>query len=77
MNKVTCQQTHSANIHIVTLDDIGKVIPNCDGLLTNITNINISINTQIVPITINDTIKSSWCNMLGGVELKKKLLKGN
>ena len=27
MNKVTCQQTHSANIHIVTLDGIGKVIP--------------------------------------------------
>lgn len=59
MNNVTCQQTHSANIHIVTAENIGKVIPDCDGLITNIPNINISIKTaDCVPITVKDPIKN-------------------
>lgn len=58
MNFVTCKQTHSSNIHIVTSGDIGKEIDNCDGLISNIPNVLISIKTaDCVPITINDSIK--------------------
>lgn len=55
---VTCQQTHSANIHIVEVDDVGKEIPNCDGLITNIKNINLQIKTaDCAPISLRDDIK--------------------
>lgn len=58
MNLVTCQQIHSSNIQIVTKDNIDTEIKNCDGLLTNIPQILISIKTaDCVPITINDSIK--------------------
>jgi len=58
MNLVTCKQIHSSNIQIVTKDNIGTEINNCDGLITNVPNINLSINTaDCVPITINDPIK--------------------
>lgn len=58
MNFVTCKQTHSANVHIVTSDDIGKEIDNCDGLISNIPNVEISIKTaDCVPITLNDHIR--------------------
>ncbi len=58
MNLVTCQQTHSNNVQIVTLDDAGKEIPDCDGLITNVPNLTIQIKTaDCVPITLNDPVK--------------------
>lgn len=58
MNFVTCKQTHSDNIHIVSDSDFGKEIADCDGLITNIPNVKISISTaDCVPITLNDSIK--------------------
>ncbi|MEK7100257.1 MAG: peptidoglycan editing factor PgeF [Patescibacteria group bacterium] len=58
MNLVICQQTHSANTHVVTKEDIGKEISNCDGLITNLKNINLQIKTaDCVPVTINDPVK--------------------
>lgn len=58
MNFVTCNQTHSDNIHIVKQTDIGKVIKNCDGLITNLSNITISIKTaDCLPISIEDKVK--------------------
>lgn len=58
MNFVTCQQTHSANIHIVTINDMGKEIPDCDGLITKVKNINLQIKTaDCVPISLKDNIK--------------------
>jgi len=58
MNLVTCNQIHSSNIHIVIKNDVGTEIPNCDGLITNIPNVNISIKTaDCVPMTIKDPIK--------------------
>jgi len=57
MKLVTCQQTHSDNIHIVTPEDVGKEIPDCDGLITNIKDITLQIKTaDCVPIILNDPI---------------------
>jgi YfiH family protein len=59
MNFITCKQTHSANVHVVTNDDIGQEIPDCDGLISNISNVEISIKTaDCVPISIIDPIKN-------------------
>lgn len=58
MNLVTCQQTHSANVFIVKTKDIGKTIPNCDGLITNLKNVTLSIQTaDCLPITLEDKVK--------------------
>ncbi len=57
MNFVTCKQIHSDNIHLVSDADFGKEIADCDGLITNIPNVKISIRTaDCVPITLNDPI---------------------
>jgi YfiH family protein len=58
MNLVTCQQTHSDNVHVVTKQDIDKEISNCDGLVTNLKNVSLQIRTaDCVPITVKDPIK--------------------
>lgn len=58
MRYVTCQQTHSANIFIVKTKDTGKAIPDCDGLITNLKNVTLSIQTaDCVPISLNDPVK--------------------
>lgn len=59
MNTITCEQTHSANVHIVTKGDADKVVPNCDGLITNLKNIKLSIKTaDCLPITLRDPVKN-------------------
>jgi len=58
MNYVTCKQTHSSNIHIVATNDFGSEVSDCDGLITNIPDVKISIKTaDCVPITLKDSIK--------------------
>ncbi len=57
-NFVTCQQIHSTNIHVVTKNDINNKILNCDGLITNLKNVKLSIHTaDCVPISIYDENK--------------------
>ncbi|WKZ25929.1 MAG: peptidoglycan editing factor PgeF [bacterium] len=58
VNYVNCQQTHSSNVHIVKKKDVGKTIPNCDGLITNLKNITLLIQTaDCVPITLIDPVR--------------------
>lgn len=58
MNSVICQQTHSSNVCVVTNDDIGMIIPDCDGLVTNQNNLKLSIKTaDCLPITLEDKVK--------------------
>lgn len=77
MNIVSCVQTHSGNVHIVTKDDIGKAIPNCDGLITNIKNIKLQIKTaDCLPLSLRDNSK----NVIGLVHAgwrgtKKEIIK--
>lgn len=58
MNFVTCKQTHSNNIHVVETNDFGSEISDCDGLITNVNKVKISIKTaDCMPITLNDPIQ--------------------
>lgn len=58
MKKVTCVQTHSNNVCIVTKENIDQKFENCDGLITNLRNVELSIKTaDCVPITLKDEIK--------------------
>ena len=55
VNKVTMQQTHGNNVVVVSKKDIGNKIPNCDGLITNDSNITLVVKTaDCLPISIID-----------------------
>jgi len=58
MKVIYCKQIHSDKIYIVTSKNINKLIPDCDGLITNLKNIKLAVKTaDCVPITIKDDRK--------------------
>lgn len=71
---VFAQQTHSANIHKVTKEDIGKGvftyesgIPDCDALYTSESNILIGVfHADCVPIILYDDITNIICAIHSG-----------
>ncbi len=54
-NLVLMQQVHGNNVQIVTSSDIGKTIPECDGLITNDPKLTLGVRVaDCLPIVIKD-----------------------
>lgn len=75
---VTAELVHGNTVHVVTEKDLGKCIPQCDGLITDIPNVPLFIRTQdCVPIFLRDDdhriagiVHAGWRNVLSGVLIK-------
>jgi len=58
MRKIFCQQTHSANVVAININESRNLIPNCDGLVTSLKNVSLNIKTaDCIPISIRDKNK--------------------
>jgi YfiH family protein len=72
---VMVESAHGKHVHVATLDDSGKAIPECDGLYTEVPNLPIMITHQdCVPIVITDdagsfvcVIHAGWKGVIAGI----------
>lgn len=72
---ITAQQVHGNKIEIVSEKNAGSCMPQCDGLITNSSNLALLIRTQdCVPIFLRDDdlevagiLHAGWRNILSGI----------
>lgn len=90
MKMISCQQVHSSKIFVVRNKDVKSPIPNCDGLITNLKKVILSVKTaDCLRIAMRDSnkgvvgvIHAGWRGTLLGISKKgvgifQKIFKSN
>lgn len=79
---VSAALTHSSNVQVVSSEDVGKIYPNTDGLITNAKNLFLSVTVaDCLPIVLYEphkkifaVVHAGWRGLAAGI-LKKTLQK--